>query len=343
MGIIRQPIAMFAVPDFRNLSVILRVFVTVSAFLLILPLINAHDDADYWLQLIELAAWVTPMVIIVVTVLVLCCRWLLVQPWGTVYTWLVCLLTYAVCAWVFRFPAESHWVNVLLVSGYIWALMHYQALIQKALSPALSEAKLAALTARIRPHFLFNSLNAAIALVRTRPSDAEMVLENLADLFRAQLQDANQSSTLGREIELAQGYLAIETIRMGEARLQSNWLIEAPEHAEVPHLLLQPLLENAVYHGIEPSHRPGEININIIKRQEWIYIRIDNPLPEEGNTSKKRQGNQMALTNLSDRLALMYDADATVRSSKQGNIFRVDMRLPYRRLLVSQATQRPVR
>ena len=220
---------------------------------------------------------------------------------------------------------------MILISVYVWGFMHYHAILQRALSPALSEAKLAALTARIRPHFLFNSLNAAIALVRTRPAEAEMVLENLADLFRAQLKDGNQSSTLGREIELAQGYLAIETIRMGHQRLQSMWYVDAPEQAEVPHLLLQPLLENAVYHGIEPSHRPGEISISIIKRQDWIYIRIDNPLPEDNNKTKKRQGNQMALANLSDRLTLMYDADATVRSSKQGDIFRVDMRIPYRK------------
>lgn len=322
---------MFAVPDFRNLSVILRVFVSVSVLMLLLPLVNLPSDDGYISQLVTMAAWMMPFVIITLTVSVLCQRLVFNRPYGTVLTWLLTLASYLVCALLFQFPAQYWMGDMLLVTVYVWAFMHYQAIIQKALSPALSEAKLAALTARIRPHFLFNSLNAAIALVRTRPSDAEMVLENLADLFRAQLQDANRSSTLAREIELAQGYLAIETIRMGDTRLQNKWVVDAPDHAEVPHLLLQPLLENAVYHGIEPSHRPGEICVSIIKRQEWIYIRIDNPLPETTDKNHKRQGNQMALGNLADRLHLMYDADASIRSSCQGRVFRVDMRLPYRK------------
>ena len=331
MGIIRQPMTLFAVPDFRNLSLILRVFVSVSALLLLLPLLSANSEQDYYTHAVNLAAWVAPFVIFTLTLLLLCMRFILSHPYGTVITWMICMVSYLFCAALFKFPTETWFTDMVLVSVYVWGFMHYHAILQRALSPALSEAKLAALTARIRPHFLFNSLNAAIALVRTRPAEAEMVLENLADLFRAQLKDGNQSSTLGKEIELAQGYLAIETIRMGHQRLQSMWYVDAPEQAEVPHLLLQPLLENAVYHGIEPSHRPGEISISIIKRQDWIYIRIDNPLPEDSNKTKKRQGNQMALANLSDRLTLMYDADATVRSSKQGDIFRVDMRLPYRK------------
>ncbi len=331
MGIIRQPRTLFAVPDFRNLSLILRVFISVSILLLLLPLLSANSEQDYYTQAVNLAAWVAPFVIITLTLLLLCIRFLLNHPYGTVLTWLVSMASYLFCAVLFQFPTDTWFTDMVLVSVYVWGFMHYHAILQRALSPALSEAKLAALTARIRPHFLFNSLNAAIALVRSRPAEAEMVLENLADLFRAQLKDGNQSSTLEREIELAQGYLAIETIRMGHQRLQSMWYVDAPEQAEVPHLLLQPLLENAVYHGIEPSHRPGEISISIIKRQDWIYIRIDNPLPEDNNKTKKRQGNQMALANLSDRLTLMYDADATVRSSKQGDIFRVDMRIPYRK------------
>ncbi|UOO89299.1 histidine kinase [Vitreoscilla massiliensis] len=322
---------LFAVPDFRNLSLILRVFVSVSILLLLLPLLSADNQQDYYTQAVTLAAWVAPFVIITLTVLLLCMRFVLNHAYDTVMAWAITMASYLFCAILFQFPSEAWFADMILISVYVWGFMHYHAILQRALSPALSEAKLAALTARIRPHFLFNSLNAAIALVRSRPAEAEMVLENLADLFRAQLKDGNQASTLGREIELAQGYLAIETIRMGHQRLQSMWYVDAPEQAEVPHLLLQPLLENAVYHGIEPSHRPGEISISIIKRQDWIYIRIDNPLPEESNKTKKRQGNQMALANLSDRLTLMYDADATVRSSKQGDIFRVDMRLPYRK------------
>lgn len=330
MGIIRQPMTLFAVPDFRNLSVILRVFVSVSMLLLLIPLLNSNSEKRYLLELMNMVSWVAPFVIITLSLLVMWCRWLLVQTYGTFLTWFLCLLSFLFCAVVFKFPTNTWFGDMVLISVYVWLFMHYQAIMQKALSPALSEAKLAALTARIRPHFLFNSLNAAISLVRTRPTDAEMVLENLADLFRAQLKDGNQSSTLGREVELAQSYLDIETIRMGDARLQSKWVVEAPLNAEVPHLLLQPLLENAVYHGIEPSHRPGQITVNIQKRQDWIYMRIENPLPEVSASHKKRSSNHMALENLAERLQLMYDADAVIRSHQQQDRYRVDIRIPYR-------------
>lgn len=332
MGIIRQPAVLFAVPDFRNLGVILRIFFSVSILVLLTPVLRSDFERYYVENVLAASSWIAPFVIITVTSLVLCNRWLMANRYGIFLTWGVSLLSFVFCAKIFEFPRQYWLIDMLLVSIYMWGLMHYQGLLEKSLSPALSEAKLAALTARIRPHFLFNSLNAAIALVRTRPIDAEMVLENLADLFRAQLKDSNQSSSLGREIELAQGYLEIETIRMGAERLKSTWTVDAPEHAEVPHLLLQPLLENAVYHGIETSHRPGEIMVNIRMQKDWIYIRIDNPIPENP-IPHKRKGNQMAMGNLAERLHLMYDADAVLKTGKQGHFFRVDIRLPYRKAL----------
>ena len=223
--------------------------------------------------------------------------------------------------------------NISSCSTFLLGLMYYEAARRNGLAPSISEARLSALTARIRPHFLFNSLNAAISLIRLRPYDAETLLENLANLFRAQLRDGSQSSTLGQEIEWAQEYIAIEQIRMGHMRVQVMWQHQAPDDAETPHLLLQPLLENAVFHGVESTHRPGMITVFTKLNKSSIYIRIENPYtpPESSENAKPHKGNSMALHNLKERLTLMYDNDAKIQSRQLDGIFRVDIRLPYRK------------
>ena len=118
---------------------------------------------------------------------------------------------------------------------------------------AESRARFQALQARIRPHFLFNSLNTVASLTRSNPELAERLIEDLADLFRACLADSTDASTMADELKLVRGYLDIEALRLGE-RLQVDWDVEdMPEDTTVPSLLLQPLVENAVYHGIEPA------------------------------------------------------------------------------------------
>ena len=171
------------------------------------------------------------------------------------------------------------------------------------------------------------------AILVKRYRDAVKLLENLANLFRAQLRDGSQASTLGQEIEWAQEYIAIEQIRMGHTRLQVMWQHNAPDDAQTPHLFLQPLLENAVFHGIESTHRPGCINVYTSRKNHWLYLRIENPsIPPDPSkeATKPRKGNSMALQNLKERLSLMYDNDAVIKSQQLENIFRVDIRLPYR-------------
>src|SRR5258706_11971560 len=141
-------------------------------------------------------------------------------------------------------------VLALLMAG---TLLAYFRLHTKAYSPALAEARLQALQARIRAHFLFNSLNAVLALIRRDRKRAERALEDLADLFRALMSDGRSLVRLADEIALIERYAAIEQIRLGE-RLRMSWEIDnAPVDALLPPLVLQPLLENAVYHGVEPG------------------------------------------------------------------------------------------
>lgn len=333
VNIIRQPFPFFAAPDFRNISVLGKCLLAVLVLMLVLPLITPNlNQQPYQLRVYGLALWMAPASLISLGILMLANQIIHASKVPPLWVWVVVVAVFGACNYGFNPHSEFFGPQLWAVALFTLALLHYHAVMRKALSPALAQAQLTALTARIRPHFLFNSLNAAISLVRTRPHDAEMVLENLADLFRAQLKEATQTNTLSKEIELAKSYIAIEQIRMGSERLQVVWEIDSPPDAQTPHLFLQPLLENAVMHGIEPAHRPGVITVRIVRRSEWIYLRIENPIPQEGTLPARRAGNGMAMSNLAQRLQLMYDQDALLKYQSAGKVYRVDMRIPYRRL-----------
>jgi CheY-like chemotaxis protein len=163
--------------------------------------------------------------------------------------------------WQFMGMDEGGWQRVLraaLLAAFAAAtLLYYFHLRAKAFSPAVTEARLQALTARIRPHFLFNSLNAVLSLIRSEPRRAETALEELAELFRALMRDHRDLMPLADEIALCRQYLDLEKLRLGD-RLNVEWeIVDVPDDIKVPPLMLQPLLENAVYHGIEPAAKAG--------------------------------------------------------------------------------------
>lgn len=191
--------------------------------------------------------------------------------------------------------------------------------------PAGTQARLAELQSRIRPHFLFNALNSAIALVRVDPAQAEAVLEDLSELFRAALVGSGERVTLGEEVELAQRYLAIEQVRFGE-RLQVRWKIDPlVANARVPSLLLQPLVENAVKHGVEPSPTGGHIRIRAQAHHGRALVTITNTVPE----GKPRKGHGMALHNVRERLALLHDLEMRFEAGPiEGGRFRVRLMIP---------------
>jgi two-component system sensor histidine kinase AlgZ len=173
---------------------------------------------------------------------------------------------------------------------------------------AQSKAEIQALKARIRPHFLFNSMNTIASLISFMPDKAEKAIEDLADLFRASLKEQN-IHTLKDEIEITRSYLDIEKLRLGE-RLQIDWNVDnLLFDAEIPALSLQPLAENAIYHGIEPIPDGGKIRISAQRDGEHLKLEVSNPAP--GATGSKRtSGNQMAQDNIKQRLRLAYGKDA---------------------------------
>lgn len=190
--------------------------------------------------------------------------------------------------------------------------------------PADTAARLAELQSRIRPHFLFNTLNSAIALVRAEPAKAEALLEDLSDLFRHALADQRPSVTLGDEIALARRYLAIEQVRFGE-RLQLEWALDpTAEGARLPPLLLQPLLENAVHHGVEPSPTGAQIRISTQRRGSSVVIKVTNSVP----AGPGPQGHGLALNNVRDRLRLLHDVQCSFQAAYKDGLHQVRIEVP---------------
>lgn len=191
-----------------------------------------------------------------------------------------------------------------------------------------AEARIHALQARIRPHFLFNSMNTIASLTRSNPAAAEQAVEDLADLFRASLNDARQHITLAEELEIARVYERMEQQRLGD-RLQVDWQIDAlPADAMLPSLTIQPLLENAIYHGIERMADPGAVQIRGRRDGDTLRVTVVNPTPANGGA--ERSGNQIALENIRQRLKLSFGDRAAIQVEEVPGEFRATLSFPYR-------------
>jgi two-component system sensor histidine kinase AlgZ len=194
---------------------------------------------------------------------------------------------------------------------------------------AEARSRLEALQARIRPHFLFNSLNTIAALTRSDAARAEEAVEDLADLFRATLRDSQSRPRLREELELTRMYQRIEQQRLGE-RLEVRWDVAGlPMDARLPGLMIQPLLENAIYHGIEPLDRGGAVTITGRAVGDKIEIAVLNPLAPAPAAASERAGNRLALDNIRERLALAYGADGVLEVERAADSFKVTVRFPY--------------
>ena len=229
--------------------------------------------------------------------------------------------------------ASGTLLSAMVLAGLFWRA--------KARTPAATAARLAELQSRIRPHFLFNTLNSAIALVRAEPAQAESLLEDLSDLFRHALVEQGETVTLAQEIELARHYLHIEQVRFGN-RLRVQWQIDPrADGALLPPLLLQPLVENAVKHGVEPSAQGGKLRVLTELRGSRVLVRITNTLPgsddnhDNNNDSKTAaqastppRGHGIALANVRARLSLLHDLQSDFSAGVVDGLYQVRIVLP---------------
>ena len=223
-----------------------------------------------------------------------------------------------------RFARDNALIAALLAAAmlrYFYVLAQWQQRLAAA-----AQAQVSALQARIRPHFLFNSMNTVAALVRIDPDAAERTIEDLSELFRAALGEQGRDGTLAEEWNLVERYLGIEQLRLGDRLRVHRALDELPGDYPLPRLLLQPLVENAVRHGIQPRRDGGEIRLEGHRTANALVIEIANPLPD----TPAPGGSGVGLDNVRQRVAYRYGPAARVDAGPVERQFVVRLRLPLR-------------
>lgn len=335
---INQNLRFDALPNFRNLGVILRIVLLANGLALLLMLGQADSWVDIMRRMADASALLQPVLLTCLLLLFILDLVLARLPYRqgvaavSLLAGLVTLAIYHLGGNLYaplngreNFRAAC---DALLGSVGALLLLGYFRLRAQALSPALTDARLQALQARIRPHFLFNTINAVLSIVRADPKRAETALEDMSDLFRMAMSRSGDLVPLRHEITLARQYLALEQLRMGD-RLKVSWHTEdMPEDALLPPLILQPLLENAVYHGIEPLAEGGTIDVRLTRDGKDIRLEIYNPCKEQG---EHHEGNKMALVNIRERLSLQFDIEARYKVETGKDFYRVQITLPYLR------------
>lgn len=323
-------------PNFHNLGVVLRIVLMVNGLMMLIAFEQASSLRNVGQQIIQDSAFVQPVLLACLLLLYLCNDKLGQLTYRVGVMSALCSVA-MVAAAMTEFggdlfasaiePGAFNLVHRVVLSVVLAAIvLIYFRWRAQSLSPAVSEARLQALQARIRPHFLFNSINAVLGIVRSDPKRAEAALEDMADLFRMAMADNRELVTLKQEIALSRQYLALEQLRLGD-RLKINWQMQdLPADAMIPPLMLQPLLENAVYHGIEPMHDGGEITIELYRSGKEVHLDVYNPCQPQRSS---HSGNKMALANIRERLALQFDVEAKYSVEAGENFYRVHILIPY--------------
>ena len=227
---------------------------------------------------------------------------------------------------------DSHFVfvfRIVAISSIIIALSMRYLYVSSEWRRSIvleAQARISALQALIRPHFLFNSMNTIASLTRTDPRQAEEAVEDLSDLLRANLGGSGNRTTLKEELEVAAIYQRIEKLRLGD-RLTVRWdVADLPMRALMPSLTIQPLLENAIYHGIELLPNGGEVTVSGNHDDKYLEIAISNPVAE--GEKRAKIGNKMALSNIRQRFELAYGNRATVELEDGVSSYTVRLRFP---------------
>jgi two-component system sensor histidine kinase AlgZ len=323
-------------PNFRSLGITLRVLLLVNSMALLIVIAQSESWREVVQRMIEVSALLQP-VLLSSMLLLFALNPLLARLSYRQGVAAVILLVAMIMLAIYRMGGELYapamesgdfrlWRNILMSTTVTALLLAYFRLRTQALSPALPEARLQALQARIRPHFLFNTINAVLGIVRTEPKRAETALEDMSDLFRMAMSHNGDLVPVRQEMTLARQYLALEQLRLGE-RLKVNWHTEnLPDDALMPPLMLQPLLENAVYHGIEPLARGGVIDIRLYRHGNEMHLEMYNPRQEQGS---RHAGHKMALDNIRERLVLQFDMEARYTVEAGKDFYRVHIMLPY--------------
>ncbi|MGH1440816.1 MAG: sensor histidine kinase [Cellvibrionaceae bacterium] len=267
--------------------------------------------------------------------------------WSGMLSYGICLSIVAIVLTVAQFVSLEPFNVLVWLKGFLMGaifsgiLLRYLYLQQQLSNQQQAElqARLQSLQSRIRPHFLFNSMNTIASLISINPQAAEKTVEDLSSLFRSSLQQPGLVS-LSNEVDLCRRYMAIEQQRLGD-RLEMVWEIDdtLPD-IQVPSLFLQPLLENAIVHGIQNLPDGGSIRLCISSvssenEPQKVLIMVENPTSSIA-LSTVDEGNHIALNNIEHRLNLHYKKEATIKTFKDEQSYRVEVIIPQTLPLKSQ-------
>lgn len=281
-------------PDFCDVRVIFMLVLLIEILAIVLAMASFININVFWDQLAFYSLLMQWIGLLNAAVLCNARTWLNKQSTTIVTTvtftimmlvsFLVCFTTSQLNTYfntdTFAPLSDYFLLRSAIMSAVIYAVLLRYFFIQqqwKIILQSSARAEIQALRARIRPHFLFNSMNTIASLISFQPDKAEKAVEDLSDLFRASLIEKN-SNTLDDELSLINSYLDIETLRLGD-RLKIHWNIDNnAKDTEIPALILQPLVENAIYHGIEPLSEGGEITISAVLADDTLSISVKNPV-----------------------------------------------------------------
>ncbi len=241
--------------------------------------------------------------------------------------WALGRLNSARPAWYVDFHILNLTISAIINGLLLRLFLAKHELQSRTLSEA--RAKLQALQSRIRPHFVFNSMNIIASLTRSAPEKAEAAIEDMADLFRMMLSQDEMLVPVKNEIDVANKYLALEALRL-DNRLTVNWDIgKFPRKSVMPVLTLQPLLENAIRHGIEELPAGGVIDVRLWEENDQIHIRVTNPIPKARSKQAKFNPGQ-SLDNIRQRFQSHYGGQASLTSAEENGLFTLTVVLPTR-------------
>ncbi len=332
------------IPNFCDVTVVFMLILLVELLALLLSLAPA-SSLGFWDRLAFISLFAQWLALMNASLLCVLKNWInrqSVEIASSISFMLMMLVTLALSGFVVFFGEQIgffftdngdevlyFFIRIIAISTIIYAVMLRYFYVQhqwRENIEAQSHAQIQALKARIRPHFLFNSMNTIASLVRIDADKAEKAVEDLSDLFRASLKEET-SHTLKDELELTDSYVDIELLRLDE-RLKVEWqLDDKAMDIEVPALCLQPLVENAIYHGIEPIAEGGKIKISAQLENNRLCLSVSNPV-NENNDMSRHKGNHMAQANIKTRLALMYGDEAEFTINTEATLYTVSIGIP---------------
>lgn len=337
----------FFLPNFCSATPVFILCIGAELIAFVLILATGDKLSESWDELGLLSIFLIWISLTSAGVLCLSRRWISTFSlfWASVTAYLLIVLTTMIisaCAQYFLMQINYQWgsapetvgqfvtrcttisaILALVALRYFYVQQQWKQRIELE-----SQARVEALQARIRPHFLFNSMNIIASLIRTKPDLAERAVEDLSELFRASLKQSGSMVPLSEEWILCLNYLRIEGLRLGNRLTLDVDLEQVPQDAAIPMLTLQPLVENAIYHGIQPIPQGGTISVKGFMQGNIVCILIKNPLAKETG-SIKSQGNQIAMANIRHRLNLLFGSHAKLVIHKSEDSYEVTVMFPY--------------